>query len=63
MPKWIVQSRIWSKSKECYFEPGEQVEYNDEDAAILVRMNILKPAQVKRAPKKSKEIISNDPNH
>ena len=52
MAKYIVLSLIWSKSKKKYIYPGEEYECSDEAATVLLKKNVIKPAEYKRRAKK-----------
>lgn len=62
MAKWIVEKRIWSLSRERYYEPGDVIEYNDAEAAPLLEKNILRPA-VKQSTKTKKQELENGTNN
>ena len=58
MSKYIVLSLLWSESKKVYIHPGEIYECSDNDAIVLLKKGVIKPAPYKRKPRqvKNKEL-------
>ncbi len=53
MAKWTVIKRIYSPSKNRYYETGETVELDDATAAVLLKINRIKPAMLNPDPVKT----------
>lgn len=62
MAKWKVIRRMWSLSRNCYWQPGDIIELSDDEAALLVSKGWIEPAESPRSKRKRKE-LSNDSNH
>ena len=54
MPKYETVRRLWSVSQEKYIEPGEEIDLADEDAAVLLERDIIKPAEKKSSGSKTR---------
>lgn len=48
MAKYEVLTTLWSPSQNKYFNPGEEVELDDDIALLLLKKDAIKPAVLRR---------------